>query len=266
MRSLDAGSRLAQYLRGVWPGSSPDAAGRELCQSGGMTTGSDASKEAHTSDATPTVPLEYERLGRAEMQRRASAFREMLRTRRSVRDFSPEPIDLGVVRDCIATAAQAPSGANKQPWTFVLVSDPRVKRQIRVAAEEEERAFYGGRAPPGWLADLEPLGTSFSKPFLETAPALVVIFAQRYGVSKDEKHYYVSESVGIAAGFLIAALHHAGLATLTHTPSPMTFLSKILGRPDSERAFLLLPVGLPAEDCRVPAIARKIFTNVLVEI
>jgi nitroreductase len=200
------------------------------------------------------------------MARRASEFLAMMRGRRSVRDFSPEPIDLNAVRDCIASAAQAPSGANKQPWTFVLVADPGVKRQIRIAAEEEEQAFYAGRAPPSWLADLRPLGTSWSKPFLETAPVLIVIFARRYGASADEKHYYVNESVGIAAGFLIAALHNAGLVTLTHTPSPMTFLSRVLGRPDNERPFLLLPVGRPAAGCRVPAIERKPLSEVLVEI
>ena len=182
-----------------------------------------------------------------------------------MREFSPDPIDLRVVRDCIACAAQAPSGANKQPWTFVLVADQMLKREIRLAAEEEERAFYAGRAPPSWLADLQPLGTTWSKPFLETAPLLIVIFARRYGSGPDEKHYYVNESVGIAAGFLIAALHNAGLATLTHTPSPMTFLSRVLGRPDNERAFLLLPVGLPAPNCRVPAIERKPLEEVLVE-
>jgi nitroreductase len=211
------------------------------------------------------VPLEHERLSAAEMAHRARTLLELFRRRRSVRHFSPEPVDLGIIRDCIATAAQAPSGANKQPWTFVLVTDREVKRRIRLAAEEEERAFYGGRATPSWLADLEPLGTTCLKPFLEEAPALVVIFARRYGSAPEEKHYYVSESVGIAAGFLIAALHHAGLATLTHTPSPMTFLSRILDRPESERAFLLLPVGLPAEKCRVPAIERKPLTEVLVE-
>jgi iodotyrosine deiodinase len=214
----------------------------------------------------PTVPLEHERLGAKEMVHRASAFLEMIRRRRSVRDFSPEPIDLKVVRDCIAAAAQAPSGANKQPWTFILVSDPDRKRQIRLAAEEEERAFYTGRAPPSWLADLRPLGTTWEKPFLETAPVLILIFARRYGRAAEEKHYYVNESVGIAAGFLIAALHNVGLATLTHTPSPMTFLSRVLGRPDNERPFLLLPVGLPADGCRVPAIDRKPLSEVLVEI
>jgi len=166
---------------------------------------------------------------------------------------------------CIETAGQAPSGANKQPWTFVLVTNPEVKRRIREGAEEEERAHYGGRASERWLADLEPLGTDEHKPFLETAPALIVVFARRHGPAPGEQHYYVNESVGIAAGFLLAALHHAGFATLTHTPSPMKFLNTILSRPDYERAFLVIPVGYPAPDCRVPDIARKPLRDYLVE-
>ncbi len=211
-------------------------------------------------------PLEYRRPSESEMRETADAFFERMRTRRSVRSFSLDPIPLDVVRTAILSAALAPSGANKQPWTFVLVTDPEVKRKIRAAAEEEERAFYGGRAPERWLRDLEPLGTNADKPFLEEAPCLVVIFAQRHGAGDDEKHYYVQESVGIAAGFLIAALHHAGLATLTHTPSPMAFLADILGRPKHERPYLLLPVGYPATDCEVPDITRKTAGEVLVEI
>jgi nitroreductase len=166
---------------------------------------------------------------------------------------------------CIETAAQAPSGANKQPWTFVLVTDPATKKKIRLAAEEEERAHYGGRAPDSWLQDLEPLGTDEHKPFLETAPALIVVFAQRYGETRDEQHYYVNESVGIAVGFLLAALHHAGFAALTHTPSPMKFLAAILGRPENERPYLLIPVGYPEDGCEVPDIRRKELKEVLVE-
>jgi iodotyrosine deiodinase len=208
--------------------------------------------------------LDFTRLSEAEMRARADAlFAELVR-RRTVRDFSSEPIPLDVVERAIETAAQAPSGANKQPWTFVLVTDPEVKRRIRAAAEEEERAFYNGRAPERWLRDLEPLGTDEHKPFLTTAPALVVVFAQRHGADADERHYYVSESVGIAVGFLLAALHHAGLATLTHTPSPMAFLGEILGRPANERAYLLVPVGYPAPGCRVPDISRKSLDEVLV--
>jgi nitroreductase len=191
------------------------------------------------------------------------------RRRRSVRDFSDEPVPLDVVRRCIETAAQAPSGANKQPWTFVLVTDPELKRRIREGAEAEERAFYAGRASERWLADLEPLGTDAKKPFLETAPALIAVFAQRHGPEdaggEPARHYYVAESVGIACGFLIAALHHAGLATLTHTPSPMKFLGQILERPDNERPYLLLPVGYPAPDCEVPDIERKPLDTVLFE-
>jgi nitroreductase len=181
-----------------------------------------------------------------------------------VRDFSDEPIPDDVVERCIETAAQAPSGANKQPWTFVLVTDPAIKSEIRAAAEAEERAFYAGRAPPRWLADLEPLGTDADKPFLEEAPVLIVVFAQRRGASADERHYYVSESVGIACGFLLAALHDAGLAALTHTPSPMAFLAEILERPATERAYLLIPVGYPAAGCQVPRIERKSLAEVLI--
>ncbi len=189
-----------------------------------------------------------------------------MRRRRSVRHFSSEPVDLDVVRRCVEIASLAPSGANKQPWRFVVVSSPGVKKQIREAAENEERAFYGGRAPERWLKDLEPLGTDADKPFLEEAPLLVVLFAQRHGETEDEKHYYVNESVGIAAGFFILALHQAGLATLTHTPSPMGFLGTILNRPANERAFLLLPVGYPAPGCEVPVIEKKPLSEVLVEV
>jgi nitroreductase len=211
-----------------------------------------------------TVPLDFKRRDPAEMRERAESLLAELRRRRSVRDFSDEPIPDDVVERCIETAAQAPSGANKQPWTFVLVTDPAIKSEIRAAAEAEERAFYAGRAPPRWLADLEPLGTDADKPFLEEAPALIVVFAQRRGATEAERHYYVSESVGIACGMLLAALHHAGLATLTHTPSPMKFLGEILERPDNERAFLLIPVGYPAAGCEVPAIERKPLGEVLV--
>lgn len=204
----------------------------------------------------PMIPLDFERLPEPAMQERADAFLARIRTRRSVREFSDEPIPLDVVRACIASAAQAPSGANKQPWTFVLVTDPAIKQRIRAAAEEEERAFYGGRANERWLEDLEPLGTDHDKPFLTTAPALIVAFAQKAG-PESEQHYYVQTSVGLACGFLIAALHDAGLATLTHTPSPMRFLAEILDRPRNEKPFLLLPVGYPAAGCTVPDIDRK---------
>lgn len=191
------------------------------------------------------------------MVERSRAFLETIRTRRSVRHFSDAPVPLDAIRNCVEAAGQAPSGANKQPWTFVVVTDPKIKAQIRAAAEKEEREHYGGRAPEHWLLDLEPLGTDENKPFIDIAPALIAVFAQRHGATPDDHHYYVSESVGIACGILIAALHHAGLATLTHTPSPMKFLNEILGRPSNERAYLLIPVGYPADDCRVPDIERK---------
>jgi nitroreductase len=213
---------------------------------------------------TDFVPLAFDRRAPAEMTERARALRDELVARRSVRHFSGEAVPREALVACIEAAAQAPSGANKQPWTFVLVEDAELKRRIREGAEEEERRFYEGGAPDTWLEDLEPLGTDADKRFLEEAPALIVLFAQRTGPDGD-KHYYVQESVGIAAGFLIAALHHAGFATLTHTPSPMRFLAEILGRPDNERPYLLLPVGFPADGCEVPAIERKPLPGVLVE-
>lgn len=207
------------------------------------------------------IPLsEYRTYPPDEMAQRAAEFYAEIRRRRSVRDFSDRPVPRAVIEDCLRAAGTAPNGANLQPWHFVVVSEPAVKRQIRMAAEEEEREFYNGRAPQEWLDALAPLGTDASKPFLETAPYLIGIFAQSYGLLPDGrkvKHYYVSESVGIATGFLIAALHHAGLATLTHTPSPMGFLNEILGRPAQERPFLLLVVGYPAEDAQVPAITKR---------
>ena len=196
----------------------------------------------------------------AELVRRTSAFRDRLATRRTVREFSPEPVPLAAITACVEAAAQAPSGANKQPWRFEIVGDPQLKREIRLAAEEEERAFYGGRAGDEWLADLEPFGTGWRKPFLETAPWLIAVFEQRRGEDAEGRpvrHYYTKESVGLACGFLIAALHDAGLAVLTHTPSPMNFLNRILDRPPREKPFLLLVTGRPAPDARVPRITRK---------
>lgn len=203
------------------------------------------------------------------MRTRAAAFLESVRTRRSVRHFSAEPIPLEVVEQCVQAAGTAPNGAHRQPWHFVVVTDPEVKRRIREAAEEEERSFYGGRAPEEWLRALAPLGTDEHKPFLEEAPVLVAIFAQSYGEAPDgtrEKNYYVTESVGIATGILITGLHTAGLATLTHTPSPMGFLNEILERPANERPFLLLVVGRPAPDARVPAISRKPLSEIMTRI
>lgn len=186
----------------------------------------------------------------------ARGFYETMRLRRSVRVFSPEPVPRGVMEWIIRAAGSAPSGANKQPWRFVAVSNPGLKRQIREAAEAEEREFYGRRATPEWLADLAPLGTDADKAFLEEAPWLVVVFKLVRG-DDESGVYYINESVGIACGLFLAAAHHAGLATLTHTPSPMGFLARVLGRPEHERAFLLIPVGYPAPGCVVPDIARK---------
>lgn len=214
----------------------------------------------------PTTPLPVHEVPEGA-ERAAAAFRERMQTRRSVRDFSSRPVSRATIESIVATAASAPSGANKQPWRFVAVADPALKREIRLAAEEEERLFYERRASEEWLRDLAPLGTDASKPFLETAPWLIVLFK----CMKDDRPertsdlvYYVNESVGIAAGFLIAAIHHAGLATLTHTPSPMAFLHRLLRRPEYERPFLLLPVGYPAADARVPVITKKPLDEVLV--
>jgi len=207
------------------------------------------------------VPLQgYVEYPPGEMAARARDFRQMMSRRRTVRDFSDRPVDAAVIRDCLAAAASAPSGANMQPWHFVVVSDQQVKHRIRVAAEQEEREFYAHRASPEWLEALQPLGTDASKPFLERAPLLIAIFAQKYGTlpgGRKVKHYYPNESVGLATGVLLAALHHAGLASLTHTPSPMGFLNEILGRPANERPFLLLVVGYPEADATVPDIQRK---------
>ena len=194
-----------------------------------------------------------------EIGLRARSFREEASLRRTVRQFSPRPVARSVIEDLILAAGTAPSGAHRQPWRFVAVGDPEIKARIREAAEAEEREFYGGRAPDDWLEALAPLGTDDEKPFLEIASWLIVVFAESYGVddSGDRvKNYYVQESVGIATGMLISAAHAAGLATLTHTPSPMRFLGELLGRPARERPFLILVVGHPAEDARVPKLTR----------
>jgi nitroreductase len=205
-------------------------------------------------------PLDFQERSPADLVARADAFRADMARRRSVRDFSSRPVERPVIEACLAAAGSAPSGANLQPWYFVVVQDPQVKQRIRVAAETEERAFYEARAPRDWLDALAPLGTDAHKPFLETAPYLIAVFQQRYSTAdngKRVKHYYAAESVGLATGLLIAALHHAGLATLTHTPSPMGFLNRILERPRSERPFLLLVTGYPAPGAQVPEITRK---------
>ena len=195
-----------------------------------------------------------------EIERRAAEFAAIARRRRSVRRFADRPVPRSVIEHCLRAAGSAPSGANQQPWHFVVVSDPSTKHQIRQEAEAIERAFYEQRAPDDWLDALKPLDTRISKPFLEAAPYLIVVFAQRYGLSPDGEridHYYVAESVGIATGILITAIHYAGLVTVPYTPAPMRFLRQILHRPAHERPFLLLPVGYPAPDAQLPEIRKK---------
>jgi len=195
-----------------------------------------------------------------DMVARSRAFFDMMKTRRSVRMFKDTPVPRAVIEQAILTAGRAPSGANKQPWHFTAISDPQIKARIRAAAEEEERAFYGGRAGDDWLQDLAPFGTDAHKPFLETAPWLIAVFRRSYDLldgGTRAANYYVHESAGIAAGFLIAALHQAGLATLTHTPSPMGFLTEICARPVQEKPTMLVVAGYPAEDCTVPVISKK---------
>lgn len=214
------------------------------------------------------IPLDFQERLLDEMQKRARSFFEMLDRRRSVRDFSDRSVPRGLIEEAIRTASTAPSGAHMQPWTFVAVSDPEVKRRIREAAEEEERTSYSGRMSDEWREALRPLGTDWHKPFLETAPWLVVLFAQRTGIDdasgERRKHYYVSESCGIAAGFFIAAIHNMGLVTLTHTPSPMRFLGEILNRPANETPFILFPLGYPAKGASVPDLVRKPLNEVAV--
>ena len=215
----------------------------------------------------PHVPHDFRLLPEEEMDARAEAFFHEMDRRRSTRHFSDTPVPRRLVELAIRTASTAPSGAHKQPWTFVAISDAEVKRRIREAAEEEERTFYAERATPEWLEALAPIGTDWEKPFLETVPWIVVLFAQTTGADaagEKVKHYYVQESCGIAAGFFIAALHRMGLATLTHTPSPMRFLNEILGRPSNERPFILFPVGYPADDATVPDLTRKPLDDVAV--
>lgn len=204
--------------------------------------------------------------------RRSREFLQRMMTRRTVRDFSAKPVPFELIENAIRAAGSAPSGANQQPWTFVAISDPETKRRIRVAAEAEERVSYESRMSAEWLAALEPLGTTWEKPFLDIAPWIIVVFRQAYGLRVDPesgeeqrfKHYYSEESVGIAVGLLLAALHLAGLATVTHTPSPMKFLTQLLNRPANERAFVMIPVGYPAEGARVPSITKKALDDILV--
>lgn len=201
------------------------------------------------------------------MLQRSSEFYQWMNSRRTVRDFSAKPVDRQVIDNILRTASTAPSGAHKQPWTFCVVSDPAIKKEIRAAAEQEEYDSYHGRMSPEWLEDLRPLQTDWHKPFLESAPYLVVVFKKAYDLLPDgtkKNNYYVNESVGLASGFLLAAIHHAGLCALTHTPSPMNFLTRILGRPENERPFLLIPVGHAAEETFVPKLKRKELEEVAV--
>lgn len=224
----------------------------------------------HTTEH-PFEPLRFERVDVDTARARVRGFVEHVRRRRTVRDFSPEPVPLDLVESAIEAAASAPSGANRQPWRFVVVGDPQIKRRIREAAEIEEREFYDHRVTEEWRADLAPFGTDWHKPFLEVAPWLIVVFRLDYepercpdGGVRHHKNYYVQESVGIAVGLLLTALHTAGLATLTHTPSPMGFLAEVLGRPRHERPYVLIPVGYPAPDAQVPAITKKTLDDVRV--
>ena len=209
--------------------------------------------------------LQFQKITFEEMDYNANQFFQKVSSRRSVRDFSRDDFPIDIIKNCIKSASTAPSGANKQPWHFVIVKDPIIKRKIRKAAEIEEKEFYGGRAPKEWLDDLNQFGTDWNKPFLEEAPYLIVVFSKKFDINDDgtnTKNYYVSESVGIASGLLLAALHSAGLVTLTHTPSPMAFLSDILNRPPSDKPYLIIPVGFPSENAEVPNIKKKTFKEI----
>jgi len=223
-------------------------------------TSSDADSQPDQPQQPEFIPLRYTPVEPEECLQRARRLYEQMARRRSVRHFSDRPVPREVIEYLIRTAATAPSGAHKQPWTFVAVSDPQLKAEIRQAAEEQERRSYDRRMPRGWLEALEPLGVDWHKPFLETAPWLVVVFRHPVELLESgerRKNYYVTESVGIAVGMFLAAVHQAGLAALTYTPSPMKFLSEILHRPPNEKATMLIPVGYPAQDCRVPDLKRK---------
>lgn len=219
------------------------------------------------SPSYPTIPYVRERLSPDRSIARAREFLTTIMSRRTIRDFSSDDVPDEVIELAIRAGASAPSGANMQPWKFVVVRNPEIKRRIRIAAEEEEKENYGGRMPEEWLRALAPLQTDWRKEFLETAPVLIVVFKEDYGIAPDGTkitHYYVNESVGIAVGFLLSALNAAGLSTLTHTPSPMGFLRGILERPKNEKPFVLIPVGFPAAGCRVPDIRKKELTDVMI--
>jgi iodotyrosine deiodinase len=210
-------------------------------------------------EETPFIPYRGIRYPRAEMLQRSRDFYHYMDRRRTLREFSDKPVAREVIENIIMTSSTAPSGAHKQPWTFCAVSDPKLKKKIRVAAEKEEYENYHGRMSEEWLEDLQPFGTDWHKPFLEIAPWLIIVFKKPYDLvdGEKQKNYYVNESVGLAAGFLLTAIHQAGLAAVTHTPSPMNFLQQVLDRPDNERAFLLIPVGYPSDEAKVPNIQRK---------
>lgn len=214
----------------------------------------------------PFIKYSRESYEADEMMDRSASFAAWMDKRRTCRDFSEKPIPRSVIEHIIMSASTAPSGAHKQPWTFCVISDPVIKKQIRVAAEKEEKESYEGRMSEEWLKDLEPIGTDWQKPFLERAPYLIIVFKRSYEFEINghkRQNYYVTESVGLACGFLLAAIHHAGLVALTHTPSPMNFLSNILNRPENEKPFLLVPVGYPADECWVPGIRRKELDEVI---
>lgn len=212
------------------------------------------------------IPYERDTYGETEMIKRSQEFYHFMDRRRTLREFSDKPVPREVIDNIIMAASTAPSGAHKQPWTFCVVSNPEMKKKVKEAAEEEEKANYNGRMSDEWLKDLEPFATNEQKPFLEIAPYLIVVFKRVFETEGEKKknNYYVNESVGLAAGFLLAAIHHAGLVALTHTPSPMNFLSKLLGRPNNERAFLLIPVGYPIDNATVPDLTRKGKEDVIV--
>ena len=209
--------------------------------------------------------LQFQKITFEEMDYNANQFFQKVSSRRSVRDFSSDDFPIDIIKNCIKSASTAPSGANKQPWHFVIVKDPIIKRKIRKAAEIEEKEFYGGRAPKEWLDDLNQFGTDWNNPFLEEAPYLIVVFSKKFDINDagtNTKNYYVSESGGIASGLLLIALHNAGLVTLTHTPRPMAFLSDILNRPPSDKPYLIIPVGFPSENAEVPNIKKKTFKEI----
>ena len=209
--------------------------------------------------------LRFKKFSGTEMQKKSKNFLPEIKSRHTIRDFSDKKISIEIIYNCIRAAATSPSGANKQPWHFVVIKDKETKKQIRIAAEKEEKEFYTHRATKEWLQDLNQFGTDWKKPFLEIAPYLIVVFRKKYDIGKKgnkKKNYYVNESVGIASGVLLTALHRAGLATLTHTPSPMNFLGNILHRPKNETAFLLIPTGLPSEKAMIPNITKKPFNEI----